>query len=341
MQVRPENLASHLRDGVRALYVVHGDEPLLALEAADTIRAAARAAGAADREVFVVEPGFKWDAFIGANANASLFGDRKCIDLRIPSGKPGTEGAKALVAYAANPNPDNVTLVSLPRLDRAAQSSEWFEALSEAGVTVAVYPVGRDALPGWISARLARQKQRASRETIAFLAEACEGNLLAARQEIEKLALLLPEGELEHAAVETAVADVARFDIFELSEAWLAGDAARAVRILRALEAEGDAPTLPIWQLSEDVHAIATVTAMIRGGTPASAAVRNARVWGKRQAALERAVSRVAASTIASLLMALARLDALAKGIGVGNAWDELETLALSLAGKPLSPAGR
>ena len=341
MQIKLQDLATHLARGMQPLYVVHGDEPLLALEAADAVRAAARAAGAVDREVFVVEPGFKWDAFLGANANASLFGDRKCVDLRIPSGKPGTEGAKALVAYAANPNPDNVTLVTLPRLDRTAQTSEWFEALAEAGVTIAVYPVERDALPGWISARLARQKQRASRETLTFLAEACEGNLLAARQEIEKLALLLPEGELDHAAVEQAVADVARFDIFELSEAWLAGDASRAVRILRALQAEGDAPTLPIWQLSEDVHAIAMVTAMIRSGTPASAAVRNARVWGKRQAALERAVNRIAGSTVASLLVALARLDALAKGIGMGNAWDELETLALTLSGKPLARAAR
>ncbi len=190
--------------------------------------------------------------------------------------------------------------------------------------------------PQWIAARLARQKQRASRETLAFLADACEGNLLAARQEIEKLALLLPEGDLDHAAVEAAVADVARFDVFELSEAWLAGDASRVVRILRALQAEGDAPTLLIWQLSEDVHAIATVAAMVRNGTPASAAVRNARVWGKRQAALERAVSRVAPSTIASLLVALARLDALAKGIGIGNPWDELETVALALAGAPV-----
>ena len=341
MQIKLQDLATHLARGMQPLYVVHGDEPLLALEAADAVRAAARAAGAVDREVLVVEPGFKWDAFLGANANASLFGDRKCVDLRIPSGKPGTEGAKALVAYAANPNPDNVTLVTLPRLDRTAQTSEWFEALAEAGVTIAVYPVERDALPGWISARLARQKQRASRETLTFLAEACEGNLLAARQEIEKLALLLPEGELDHAAVEQAVADVARFDIFELSEAWLAGDASRAVRILRALQAEGDAPTLPIWQLSEDVHAIAMVTAMIRSGTPASAAVRNARVWGKRQAALERAVNRIAGSTVASLLVALARLDALAKGIGMGNAWDELETLALTLSGKPLARAAR
>ncbi len=338
VQVKYDDLADHLQRGVKPLYVVHGDEPLLTLEAGDAIRAAARGAGAIERDVLVVEPGFKWDAFLGANANGSLFGDRRFVDLRIPSGKPGVEGGKALEGYAANPNPDNVTLVTLPRLDRATQASAWFSALADAGVTVAVYPVERDALPGWISGRLARQKQRATRETLLFLAENCEGNLLAARQEIEKLALLLPEGELDHAAVENAVADVSRYDIFELSEAWLGGDAARVVRVLRALEAEGDAPTLAVWQLSEDVHALATVVALMRSGTPASAAVRTARVWGKRQAALERAVHRVAPSEISPLLVATARLDALSKGIGRGNPWDELETTALALAGKPVLP---
>ncbi len=268
MQLKHEDLGSHLAREVKALYVVHGDEPLLALEAGDAIRAAARAAGVVEREVLVVEPGFRWDAFVGANANASLFGERKFLDLRLPSGKPGVEGGRALEAYAAHPNPDNVTLVTLPRLDRAAQASAWFSALADAGVTVAVYPVEREALPGWIASRLQRQRQRASRETLTFLAESCEGNLLAARQEVEKLALLLPEGELQHEAVENAVADVARFDIFQLSEAWLAGDATRAIRILRALQAEGEPATLAIWQLSEDVHALAAVSTMVRGGTP-------------------------------------------------------------------------
>ncbi len=338
MRLKHDDLARHLRDGVKPLYVVHGDEPLLALEAGDAIRAAARDAGVVERDILVVEPGFKWDTFLGANANASLFGERKFVDLRIPSGKAGVEGGKALEAYAANPNPDNVTLVTLPRLDRATQSSAWFSALDAAGVTIAVYPVEREALPDWISARLARQRQRAARGTLTFLAENCEGNLLAARQEIDKLALLLPEGQLDHDAVENAVADVARFDIFQLSEAWLAGDAARAVRILRALQAEGDAPTLAIWQLSEDVHALATVATMVRGGTPVASAVRSARVWGRRQSALERAAQRVAPSLIPSLLTAIARLDALAKGIGRGNAWDELATTALALAGKPALP---
>lgn len=338
MQIKPDDLLSHLQRGMQSLYVIHGDEPLLALEAGDAIRAAARAAGATEREVLVVEPGFKWDALIGANANASLFGDRKVVDLRIPSGKPGVEGGKALEAYAANPNPDNVTLVTLPRLDRATQSSAWFSALADAGATIAVYPVERDALPSWIAQRLARQNQKVSRDTLSFLAEHCEGNLLAARQEIEKLALLLPAGMLDPEAVEQAVADVSRYDIFALSEAWLVGDPARVVRILQALAAEGEPPTLAVWQLSEDVHALAAVHAQVRGGMSIASAVKGARVWGKRQQAMERAAHRVPADLIAPMLQALARVDALAKGIGRGNAWDELATTALALAGKPALP---
>jgi DNA polymerase-3 subunit delta len=336
MQVRAEDLSDHLQRGVKALYVVHGDEPLLALEAGDAIRAAARAAGATEREVFVVESGFRWDAFLAANANRGLFGDRKLVDLRLPSGKPGIEGGKALEAYAANPSPDNVTLITLGRLDRATQSSAWFEALAGAGVTIAVYPVERDALPAWIAARMKRHQQRASRETLAFLADHCEGNLLAARQEIDKLALLLPPGELAHDAAEQAIADVARYDVFQLSGSWLAGDAPRVLRILGVLQAEGDAPIQAIWQLVEDVHAIAAVHTMMREGAPMPSAIRNVRVWGKRQAALERAVNRVAPASIPPLLVALANLDALSKGLGRGDSWDALTDVALAVCGKPL-----
>ena len=338
MDLRLNQLTQHLERNLAPVYVVHGDEPLLATEAGDAIRAAARRAGCEEREILVVEPGFKWDALLAANANLGLFGGRKLVDLRIPTGKPGIEGAKALEAYAANPNPDHVTLVTLPKLDRAAQNAAWFVALAGAGVAITVYPLDRDDLPAWIAARLARQKQRVARETLAFLADRCEGNLFAAQQEIEKLGLLLPEGELDHDEVLGAVADVARYDVFQLSEAWLDGDAARALRIIRALQAEGEGIQLLLWQLGEDVHALAAVQDAVAGGTPAGAAVRNARVWGKRQAALERAVRRVQPGVAVQLLRALARLDALSKGLGRGNAWDDLVTLALTLAGKPALP---
>lgn len=338
MELRYKDLPTQLERGLAQLYVIHGDEPLFVLEAGDAIRAAARRAGCEEREIFVVEAGFRWDGLKAANANLGLFGTRKLIDLRIPTGKPGVEGAKALEAWAKAPNPDYIALVTLPRLDRATQASAWFTALAGAGVAVAVHPLDRDELPAWIGARLARQKQKANRETLAFLADRCEGNLLAARQEIDKLALLLPEGELDHDAVERAVADVARFDVFDLSAACLAGDAARAHRIILTLEAEGEGLPLLLWQLAEDIHALAGVLDATASGVPLAAAMRNVRVWGKRQAALERAARRVRAGDVAPLLRALAGLDALSKGIGRGNAWDEFRTLALALAGKPPVP---
>ena len=340
MQLRPTQLASHLANGLRPLYVVHGDEPLLAIEAGDEIRTAARSAGFDQREILVAEPGFKWEAFSAANRNLALFGERKLIDLSIPSGKPGVEGARVLEDCAANPSADTITLIMLPRLDRAAQASAWFSALEQAGVSIAVYPLERGELPQWLGTRLARQKQRVTDETLQFLAEATEGNLLAAKQEIEKLGLLLPEGELEHDAVERAVADVSRFDVFQLSEAWLAGDAARALRILAALEAAGEGVPLLLWQLGEDLHALALVLTATTAGTPVAAAVRTARVWGRRQGALERAARRVDPSSLRPLLIRLARLDALAKGIGRGNVWDELADTALALCGRPLAAVG-
>jgi len=335
MRLRPEQLSAHLARGLAPLYVVHGDEPLLAIEAGDAIRAAARAAGCEEREVLVVEPGFKWDAFSAASRNLGLFGTRKLVDLRIPGGKPGVEGARVLEDCAANPTPDTTILITLPRLDRATSGTSWFAALEQGGIALEVLPLERADLPRWIASRLERQRQRASAETLQFLADTTEGNLLAARQELEKIGLLLPEGELEQAAVENAVADVARFDVFQLSEAWLSGDAARACRILAALENEGEGVPLLLWQLGEDLHALATVLASTASGTPVAIAVRSARVWGKRQTAIERAARRVAPSAIQPLLLRLARLDALAKGIGRGNVWDHLRDVALALAGRP------
>ena len=335
MDLRLRDLPAHLERTLAPVYVIHGDEPLSAIEAGDAIRAAARRAGIEEREVHVVEAGFRWDAFMMANANMSLFGARKLVDLRIPSGKPGVEGARALEATAREAGADQTLVVTLPRVDRATQSSAWFGALAEAGVVVAVYPVERDELPAWISARLARQRQKVSAETLQFLADRCEGNLLAAKQEIEKLALLAGEGQLDHDTVEQAVADVARHDVFALSEAWLNGDAARAIRLIASLEAEGEGIQLLLWQIGEDIHALAAVLGAAATGIPVSAAVKQARVWGKRQAAMERAARRVRPESIPALLRDLASLDAVSKGIGRGNPWDDLRIVALRLAGNP------
>lgn len=336
MQLRPQDLDAHLVKRLEPLYVIHGDEPLSSIEAADAIRAAAKQRGYDERALFIVEQHFRWDAFVAANANRGLFGTRKLVDIRIASGKPGADGAVALERHARHLDPDSVTLVSLPRVDRATQSSAWFTALTDVGVMIATPPIERAALAPWISRRLARNAQRASPGTLAFLAERCEGNLLAAAQEIAKLALLLPEGDLAHDDVERAVADVARYDMQQLSEAWLSGDAARTLRIAGVLNSEGQPITLAVWQMSEDLHALGTVHHAITLGQSTQSAVRNARVWGRRQAALELAARRVASASVPPMLHALATLDAVAKGIGRGDPWDMLVDLALELCGRPV-----
>jgi len=251
------------------------------------------------------------------------------LDLRIPNGKPGVEGAKVLEAVGADPSPDNVFLVSCPRLDRTGLNSAWFGALDAAGVSVAIPQMERDDLPSWIGARLSRNGQRATHDVLEFLADLTEGNLLAAQQEIDKLALLLPPGEITQAEIESVVANVARYDNAGLSEALLNGDAERMCRILAGLEAEGEGVQLVLWQLTEDTHALLGVAQAQRDGQSVQTAIRSARVWGKRQYAMEHAARRVDGRALSKLLPELARLDRISKGIGKGEVWDETRTYAL------------
>jgi DNA polymerase-3 subunit delta len=331
VQLRAEQLEAHLARGLSPIYAIHGDEPLLALEAADAVRAAARKAGFGDREVF--EPGrhFDWSEFQHSTASLSLFGGRKIVELRLASGKPGADGGAALAAYCGHPGPDILLLVSLPRLERATQASAWFSALSRAGVLVDVWPVERARLPAWIAERLARQKQRAPREALEFLADRVEGNLLAAHQEVQKLALLAPEGEVSVEQLREVVANVARYDAYTACEAMLAGDAGRYVRVIDGLKSEGEAPSLVLWALSEELYALARVQAGLAGGRAIDDLLRENRVWGPRQRPMKAAASRVKPASVQRALAHAARLDRAIKGVGQGEPWDEFLKLGLGL----------
>ncbi|MGH8673401.1 MAG: DNA polymerase III subunit delta [Burkholderiales bacterium] len=331
MQLRAEQLEAHLAKTLAAVYTVHGDEPLLALEAADALRAAARRRGCTEREVLYVERGFDWSALAHAGASQSLFGGARIIELRIPSGKPGTEGGAAIEKYCAADPGGNVTLVAVPRLDRATQSSGWFSALAAAGVIVEVRPVDRARLPQWIAARLARNGQRAADGVLEFLADRVEGNLLAAHQEVQKLALLLPAGELALEQVEGVVANVARYDAHDGAAALLAGDLARYVRVLDGLRGEGEAPSRVLWTLAEDLRALSAVQAGKEKGRPVEALLREQRVWGARQRTLQAALGRYSRSLLESAIAHAALIDRAIKGVALGEPWDELARLGLEL----------
>jgi DNA polymerase-3 subunit delta len=332
MPITSEELPRHFASGLKPLYVVYGDALLLAIEAADSIRAAARAAGYSERETFVVEQHFKWAELRNSAQSLSLFAERKVIDLRIPSGKPGVEGGQALQDYVASMSPDVLTLITLPKLDWSTQKSQWFGALERYGVMVTADDIPRNALPRWIAARLKRQEQSADDATLEFLADRCEGNLLAAFQEIRKLALLFPAGQLSFEQVSDAVMDVARYDIFKLSEAMLSGNGERFARILEGLRAEGTATVLVLWAVSEDIRTLGRVLQAVQRGGKLGDVLRDMRVRRDRQPLIENAARRFKFQHLERALQQAARLDKTIKGLRQGDVWDELLQLGLRFA---------
>jgi len=332
MKLSVDDLPRHLSKGLQPLYLIHGAAMLLAIEAADAIRAAARNEGCSEREVLIADTGFKWAELRNSAQGMSLFSTRKLLDLRIPTGKPGIEGAQALQDYCQQLNADTVTLISLPRLDAATMKTKWFSALTEQGVVIAADEIALNELPLWIAGRLKRQNQSADTDTLSFLAQRVEGNLLAAFQEIQKLALLFPEGQLSFEQVKDAVMDVARYDVFKLSEAMLAGDAARFAHILEGLRAEGTATVLILWALAEDIRTMAKVSRAMQHNGNLAGALRDARVWGVRQKLVERAVRRYTPAFAERALRQAAQIDKLVKGLRSGDVWDELMQLGVRCA---------
>ena len=333
MRLSSEQIAAHLKRELQPLYTVFGTEPLLALEASDRIRAKARADGYTEREVLTADSGFKWSQLAVAGSSQSLFASRKLLELRIPTGKPGKEGGEALQNYCQSLPPDTVTLIYVPDLDWRGQKAAWFEALERAGIAVEAKPVLRRALPQWIAGRLNLQQQEADTETLDFIADRVEGNLLAAYQEVQKLALLFPPGAIAFDQVREAVLDVARYDVFNLGEIMLDGDPLRVARVLDGLQGEGTAAPLVLWSLSEEIRAIGKIITGVNGGKPASMMLREARIWGQsHQSAMQNNLRRFTLGQVTEALRHAAVIDRMAKGLVRGDVWDELLQLALRFA---------
>ncbi|SNS39851.1 DNA polymerase III, delta subunit [Noviherbaspirillum humi] len=336
MQLKLDALDGHLAKTLAPLYVISSDEHLLALEAADRIRRTARGQGFSEREVLVVERGFKWGQLLAANQSQSLFGERKLIELRIPTGKPGKDGGQALQDYARGLSPDNVTLITLPKLDWQTAKSAWVGALQQAAVYIEIPLVERAQLPGWIGARLAAQQQSADRAGLDFIAERVEGNLLAAHQEIQKLGLLYPSGKLSAEQIQDAVLNVARYDVFKLSEALLAGDARRLVRMLEGLKGEGEALPLVLWAVAEEIRTLLKLKSGMALGRPVGALLKEYRIWGPRERLMEPALRRLSLPRLQAALQEAAQIDKMVKGLRAkqfaGDPWDALLQLGLKLA---------
>jgi DNA polymerase-3 subunit delta len=334
MQLKPEQLEARLRKQLDSVYFISGDEPLRVLEAADAVRSAAQSQGYSEREVMTVQAGFDWEALTSSAASLSLFAERRIVDLRLPTGKPGDAGARALRAWAERPPEDTLLLVTSGKLEPAARKSKWLQALDAAGVVIQVWPLKVHEFHAWVQVRMRRQGLEPTREAVAMLAERVEGNLLACVQEIDKLYLLRGAGPVAAEDVLALVADNARYDVYGLVDSALAGQAARSVHMLHGLEAEGAAAPVVLWALAREIRQLAAMAALVAGGRSVRNVLDQYRVWDNRKPLLEAALKRLPVAACNRLLRQCAFTDRVCKGQAAGNAWSELLQLTLKLAGQ-------
>ncbi len=340
MRLKPEQLGDHLQRQLLPLYLVSGDELLLVQEACDAIRARCREQGCEEREILTVEGKYNWDNLLQSSAELSLFATRKLIELRIPNGKPGTAGSKALLQYLQSPNPNNVLLIVAGKVERQSTNSKWFKALDQAGVVVQVWPVGARQMPGWIQARLRQRGLHIDADALQILSERVEGNLLAAAQEVEKLALFADSKTINCDVVRGAVADNARYNLFAMVDQALAGDAAAALRMLQGLRAEGEQPPLVLWAISRELRLLYRCRDALDRGQPQLRVLRDQRVWEQRQPIVAAALQRHPLAGLAELIQRAAAADRAVKGMSPSttngaaddNAWHLLTDLLLALA---------
>ncbi|HEX9706587.1 MAG TPA: DNA polymerase III subunit delta [Steroidobacteraceae bacterium] len=334
MRINTDQVSGTLDKGLLPLWLIVGDEALLTGEAADAVRARARAEGYSGRELFVTDRSFDWADLLASTRSLSLFSERRIIEIRMPSSRPGKEGAAALAQLAADPGPDNLLLVVTTRPEKETWSSAWFKAFDKNGVVVQAWPVEIGRLPQWIAGRAARHGLSFDRDAAELLAERVEGNLLAAHQEIEKLALLHAGGRIGADEVQAAVANSARYDVFQLGEAALEGDVPRSMRILDGLRAEGAEPPLVLWAICRELRALADARARVERPAYGAQAER-------RAALVKRAARRTAGQELDPLFAAAAAVDRQVKGYAKGDPWTSLTGLVVALAGTrlPVAPA--
>jgi len=325
LKFNSDTLLTHLEQQLLPVYLISGDEPLLTAEAADAVRAKARASGFTERETHFMERGGDWNDVRASANNLSLFAERRIVEIRMPTAKPGNTGSAAIVALLENKDPDRVLLITTPKLDRDAQGSEWVRAVETHGALVQVWPVDVSRLTGWLRTRAKRLKLDVENDALEIIAERTEGNLLAADQELQKLRMIARTDKVSAEDVLGSVADSARFDVFQLGECALSGDAARALRMLEVLRAEGVEPTLVLWSLNKSVRDLWGAMHSSGGGG-----------WRRPSAGLEEGRRRAPKLHFGRLTARAARADRMIKGRETGDAWDEMALLAMDICARPI-----
>ncbi len=332
MKIQANQLSSHLLKSLAPCYLVTGDEHLLVDEALDTIRAAAREKGFTSRELHVATTGFDWNSLTASAGNMSLFAEQRIVELRLPTGKPGKVGGAAIVDLVAQAGPELLFIVTGPKLDRSSSNSKWAKTIDQAGVSLPVWPVGPRELPGWIANRMRNAGLTPDRDAVQLIADRVEGNLLAASQEIEKLRLILGEGQVTAEQVSEAVANSSRYDVYKLTDAALAGDSRRSVKILGGLREEGVEPVIVMWAITRELRTLATLDDVIRQGGDLGGAMQKSGVWRNRQGLVRACIGRHQHGDFHRMLKASGRADAAAKGQRTGDPWQMAADIVVSLS---------
>ena len=340
MRIPLNQLAAKLQQELAAVYVLSGDEPLQLGEAADSVRSAARQAGYSNRVVMEAGPRFDWSQLTQEADSMSLFAERKIIDLRIPSGKPGKVGSASLSTYCERLPEDTLLLITLPKLDKGQLNSKWFKALDKAGITLQIWPIDRQRLPAWINQRMSAAGLIPEPEVADMLADKVEGNMLAARQEIEKLLLMHGTGRISIERLRNAISDSARFDVFGLADNALGGNSVRCNRMLSGLRAEGVAAAVVLWALAREIRVMANISRSVAGGAPPEQAMAQARIWSNRQPLVRKALQRMPVARWEQLLRQCCFADSAIKGAIPANPWLLLEQIVLGMCGISMLPMG-
>ncbi|TXS89486.1 DNA polymerase III subunit delta [Parahaliea maris] len=334
MRLYPEKLAGHFKQQCLPVYLISGDETLLVQECADQVRAAARAAGCTDRELIEgTGKDLDWAALTHSATDMSLFGDRKLIELRLPSGKPGSEGSKAIQEYLERSSGDDILLLVFGKIDKASQNSKWFKAIDQAGAWLQVWEVKAQELPRWLQQRIEAAGLDIDQDALQLLADRVEGNLLAAVQEVEKLKLLATDNHVSAETVTSAVADNARFNLFAMVDSALQGHAANSLRMLHGLRGEGTDATVALWALARELRSLYELQVDCDRGKSPQQAMQARRIWNNRMPLLQAALRRHNLTSLGDLLQQAAHIDGCIKGYARGNAWNHLDQLIASLAG--------
>lgn len=328
-----KNLEHHLKSSLLPVYIVSGDEPFQVQQAIKLIREKAQQEGYSNRDLLFVEKGFNWLDFSMSNDSLSLFAEKKILELRMPNGKPGKDGAKILLQYSENISNDTLLLIVTDKLEKSTGNTKWYKSLSTVGAAVAVWPIEGSELRQWVISRLKLRNLTTSNDGLLLLVDRIEGNLLAADQEIEKLSLMCPSSGLTLDIIEQSVADSARYDLFKLADGTLNGDLQHITRILYGLKAEGITPILVNWSLTREIRSLLKMKHSLESGATLNVVFQQQGIWDKRKTMVANALNRHSKASLQALLRKANKTEHIIKGNEIGNLWDELLQLSLGIAG--------